>query len=125
MFRLTKIIAISLLFSSAAFADDDDWGYRPHHHHHHEYYPNYGGGVVYAPAPVVQYVPAPVVEYVPVQPYYAPPPAPVYYGYDRRSPQGLVGGMLGSMMGYEFSGGDPVATGLGAATGAWMGNGGW
>lgn len=121
MFRMAKIVVIGLLLSSPVFADND-WGeghhYGHHHHHGHGYYPRYREEIVY--------VPERVVEYVPVQPrYYAPPPPPPvrYYGYDQRTPQGLVGGMLGSAMGYEMGRGDPLAAGIGAATGAWMGNG--
>lgn len=115
MFRLAKYMIFGLVFSAAAIADDDWHEYHHDHHHHHPYYP-------------VErvYVEAPVVEYVPVQPvYYAPPPpAPVYYeSYDQRSPQGLVGGMLGSALGYEMGQGNPLASGFGAAAGAWLGNG--
>lgn len=109
MFRMAKIVVIGLLFASPVFADDD-WD--------EDYYPRYREEIVY--------VPERVVEYIPAQPrYYAPPPPPPvsYYGYDQRSPQGLVGGMLGSVMGYELGRGDPLAAGIGAAAGAWMGNG--
>lgn len=113
--------------SSAVLADDDDWdgyrGYGDHHHHrrhHHHFQP---APRVYYQEEIV-YIPERVVEYVPVrQPYYAPPP-PVSYGYyDQRSPQGLVGGVVGSAMGYEMGGGDPLAAGIGAAAGSWLGNG--
>ncbi|NOT84852.1 MAG: glycine zipper 2TM domain-containing protein, partial [Methylococcaceae bacterium] len=36
--------------------------------------------------------------------------------------QGLAGGVVGSVFGYEMGRGDPVATGLGAAAGAFVGN---
>jgi len=125
MFRISTIILLGLTFSTAAWADDDDWderGYR---------YPYYREDIIYAPpvvqyvaTPVVEYVAPPVVEYIPVQPrYYATPP-PVNY-YDQHSPQGLVGGMVGSALGYELGSGDPLAAGLGAAAGAWVGNGGY
>lgn len=128
MFRMTQILIISLLFSTAAWADRDDWGGYHHDHRHHHYYqgydqPYYREEIVYMP-PVVHYVPQPIVEYVPVQPrYYAPPPPVSYYSYDQRSPQGLVGGIVGSVMGYELGRGDPLAAGIGAAAGAWLGNG--
>lgn len=114
MRKVAQILAISLLLSSVAFADDDDWDDRQYRR---DYYPSYREEIVS--------VPERVVEYVPVQPqYYAPPPPPVsYYGYDQRSPQGLLGGMLGSVIGYEMGGGNPLAAGIGAAAGAWMGNG--
>jgi len=125
MFRITTFIIASLLFfSSSAYADHRDHGHHRHHHGHHHhhgynrgYYPRYRERV---------FVPQPIVQYVPVQPrYYAPPPPPpVYYNrYDRRTPQGLVGGVVGSAMGYELGRGDPLAAGIGAAAGAWIGNG--
>lgn len=118
MFRKTTLVLISLL-STTAWADDH-WGghHHGHHGHRHEYYPRYREEIVY--------VPERVVEYIPVQPrYYAPPPPPPvsYYQYDQRSTQGLVGGMVGSVMGYEMGQGDPLAAGIGAAAGAWIGNG--
>lgn len=120
MFRMAKIIMLGLLFSSVALADDD-WG--EHHHRHHGHH-RHGHGHEYYPVERV-YVPERVVEYVPVRErYYAPPPPPpVRYSYDQRSPQGLVGGMVGSAMGYEMGGGDPLAAGIGAAAGSWFGNG--
>lgn len=124
MIRVIKIITLSLLFSSAALADDDDWdGYRGGYVR--EYYPAYYPPVApgYYREEIV-YVPERVIEYVPVQPrYYAPPPPPPSYGYDQRSPQGLLGGVVGSVMGYEMGAGSPLATGIGGAAGAWLGNG--
>lgn len=123
MLKMTKIVVLGLLISPlAVMADDDDWGghyghHRHHHHHHGHHRPMYREEIVY-------YQPAPVVEYVPAPRYYAPPPPPPrYYSYDQRSPQGLLGGMVGSAMGYQFGGGDPLAAGIGAAAGAWLGNG--
>lgn len=114
MFRIAKYLLMGLLVSTPVLADDHGWG--GHHHHHHRHYYDYG--------PEYIYVPQPMVEYVPVQPrYYAPPPPVRYYGYDQRSTQGLLGGVVGSAMGYELGGGDPLATGIGAAAGAWFGNG--
>jgi len=107
MFRPTAIAVLALLASGIAWADDD-WD---------DHYPGYYVERVY--------VPQPVVEYIPVQPYYAPPPPPPSYGYYQPSTQGLVGGMLGSAVGYQLGYGDPLAAGLGAAAGAWLGNGGW
>lgn len=124
MFRKSLILIAGVLLSSTALADRDDWGGHHHRHGHHHGYgnPYYREEIVYMP-PVVQYVPQPVVEYVPVQPrYYAPPPPVSYYGYDQRSPQGLLGGMVGSAVGYEMGRGDPLAAGIGAAAGAWFGN---
>lgn len=126
MFRLSSLAILGIAFSFTAIADDG-WGehhHRHHHHHHHhhhryqrDYYPAYPVERVYVPAPVVQYVPAPPV-------YYAPPPPPVRYGYyDQRNPSGLVGGVVGSALGYEMGRGDPLAAGIGAAAGSWLGNG--
>jgi hypothetical protein len=48
------------------------------------------------------------------------PEQPRYSNYqDPRSHQGLAGGVLG----YEIGNGDPIATGLGAAAGSYLGNG--
>ncbi len=109
MLKTTTLIAISLLISPAAVADGH--GHHGHHHghHHHDHYVEVER--VYYPERVVQYVPAPA------------PPAPRFNSYDQRSPQGLVGGALGSMAGYEMSRGDPLGAGIGAAAGAWIGNG--
>ena len=49
-----------------------------------------------------------------------------YYpqGYrDSRSTQGLAGGVVGSVLGYQLGNGNPIATGLGAAAGSYVGNG--
>jgi len=42
---------------------------------------------------------------------------------DPRSHQGLAGGVVGSVLGYELGNGSPVVTGLGAAAGSFLGNG--
>lgn len=108
MIKTTTLIAISLLISPVAVADGH--GHHGHHHgHHHDHYVEVER--VYYPERVVQYVPTPA------------PPAPRYNSYDQRSTQGLVGGALGSMAGYEMSRGDPLGAGIGAAAGAWIGNG--
>ena len=112
MLKTAKIIVLALLYSAIAIADDDDEGWH-HHHHRHEYYPVYQERV-YVPQPVVEY-------YAPPPRYYAPPPPPPpvrAYSYDQRSPQGLVGGMLGSAVGYEMGQGDRLASGIGADAGA-------
>lgn len=122
MFRLALCVVAGLLLSAPAMADHRDRGHHHGHHHHghhrHAHYPRYRRDIVY--------VPERVVEYVPVQPrYYAPPPPPPvsYYRYDQRNPQGLIGGVVGGVMGYELGRGDPLAAGIGAAAGAWLGNG--
>ncbi|CAD6880962.1 hypothetical protein [Methylomonas albis] len=98
MFRLTSIVAMSLLVSPLALADGHGHGHGHHKHHAH-----YGE-----------------VERAYVQ---TPQPAPRYNSYDQRSTQGLLGGALGSAAGYEMSRGDPLGAGIGAAAGAWIGNG--
>jgi hypothetical protein len=113
MFRLANILILVFISSSVALADDDDWD--DHYRHYHEYYPAYSVERIY--------VPERIVEYVPVQQYYAPPPPASYGYYDQRSTQGLVGGLVGSAMGYEMGRGDPLAAGIGAAAGSWFGNG--
>ncbi|NJA04765.1 hypothetical protein [Methylomonas sp. UP202] len=118
MFKIVIIVA-SLWFSSAAFADDDDWDEYP------AYPPLYYQPVApgYYREETV-YVPERIVEYIPARPrFYAPPPPVRYEYYDQRTPQGLVGGLVGSAIGYEMGRGDPLATGIGAAAGAWFGNG--
>lgn len=111
MFKLGKILIASLLFSSVAVADGHGHGHghhKRHGHHGHDRYVEVER--VYYPERVVHYAPAPV-------------PAPRYQSYDQRSTSGLVGGALGSAVGYEMSKGDPLGAGIGAAAGAWMGNG--
>ncbi|MGR9087095.1 MAG: glycine zipper 2TM domain-containing protein [Gammaproteobacteria bacterium] len=51
------------------------------------------------------------------------PPQPQYpVTQDRRSTQGLAGGVVGGVVGYEIGNGNPLATGIGAAAGAYLGN---
>ena len=42
---------------------------------------------------------------------------------DPRSTQGLAGGVVGSVLGYQLGNGDPIVTGLGAAAGSYLGTG--
>lgn len=122
MLKISKIVVLCLLASSAAWADGHGEHHGHHGHHDHHYYgehrPMYREEIIYVPERVVEYVQVPAPRY-----YAPPPPPPRYYGYDQRSPQGLLGGMVGGVMGYELGGGDPLATGMGAAAGAWFGNG--
>jgi len=124
--------AASLFFSAWASADGGHHhGHHGHHHghhgHHHDHWRHHGGYVreyipverVYYGAPVPYYAP-PVVQYAPV-----PVPAPRIGYYDQRTGTGLVGGVVGGVVGYELGGGDPLATGIGAAAGALIGNGGY
>jgi hypothetical protein len=100
-----SFILLGWILSFSAFADH---GWHHGHHHQRHYYQGYY-------SPEVIYVPQPTVEYVPAPRYYAPP---VYYA---QPANGLVGGAVG----YGVSRGNPLATGVGAAMGAIIGNGGW
>ena len=102
MFRITIIALFCLAFSPFALADDGEHEHHGHHGHHN-YGPDDGG-------------------YYGRAPQNAPPP-PRYNNYDPRSHQGLAGGVIGSVLGYEIGAGNPVATGLGAAAGSYLGNG--
>ena len=110
---LIPIAALICLYSATSFADRDGWrgeGYEHHGHYRERYYPRPAMGY-YPPPPVAYYPPPPVAYY---------PPQPRYRG---GSPQGLAGGVVGSVLGYEMGNGDPIATGLGAAAGSFIGNG--
>jgi hypothetical protein len=128
LFFLIQLTAAVILYSSISYADDDDHGWRGHGHHgwghhgHHRerYYPqpqiNYyqPPQIIYYPQPQIAYYPQPQTIYYPQQPRYS--------NYDQRSHQGLAGGAIGSVFGYEIGNGDPVAAGLGAAAGSFLGN---
>ena len=143
LFYIFQIILISMLYSTAAQAWDHhghgwggyggghrDWG---HHHGHHGWGHHRGHGGWRRPQVNNYYYPAPQPNYYYQQPpvAYAPPPPPVYGGYnggyyDNRSHQGLAGGVLGTVFGYELGNGHPLAAGVGAAAGSFLGNGmGW
>lgn len=118
MKKLLVLIALTtgtVVFSPLSHAHGEwehhGWG---HHHHHHGHY---------GPPPQVIYYPAPQVQ------YYQQPPVTYYQQrpsqYDQRTHQGLAGGVVGSVFGYELGNGDPLATGLGAAAGSFLGNGRW
>lgn len=132
MKKLLLLIAAAMLFSTLSYADD--WDDRGHgwggHHHGHGWGHHRGYG--YYPPQVNNYYPQPQVNNYYPQPqvnnYYPQPQANYYppqpqYGYDQRSHQGLAGGVIGSVFGYELGGGDPLAAGLGAAAGSFFGNG--
>ncbi|TAN65005.1 MAG: hypothetical protein EPN17_18005 [Methylobacter sp.] len=127
LFLLIQLIAIAILFSPLSYADEDDeWEHHHGHGWHHHHYPR---------TEIRYYYPQPVIRYVYPQPppvrYVYPQPPPVRYypqparypSYDQRSHQGLAGGVIGSVFGYELGSGDPIATGLGAAAGSFLGNG--
>lgn len=128
---ITILTAIIGLYTSAGYADGRGWrhhrGHGHGHHHHGRHHHHYRAPRInyYYPAPPVAYYPAPPVAYYPAPPavaYYPQPPVHPGY-YDQRSPQGLAGGVIGSVFGYEVGNGDPIATGLGAAAGSYLGNG--
>lgn len=118
---LIHLTAAATLFSPLSYADGDSghrghgWGWGHHGHHHHHYDDDY-----YAQPEVHYYYPQPQVH------YYQAPPVRYYqqpqYSNDPRSHQGLAGGVIGSVFGYELGSGDPLATGLGAAAGSFFGN---
>jgi len=98
---IIQIIAVCSFFATAAFASGGDRGHhKGHQKHRHQHYRENDG---YAQPPRGNYAP---------QPY-----------QDPRSHQGLAGGVVGSVLGYEIGKGDPIATGLGAAAGSYIGNG--
>ena len=118
-------LTAAILFSTASYADE--WEHHDHGWHHHHHYPHYYPRTeirYYYPQPIIRYNYPPPVRYVYPQPppvrYYPQPQQ--YSNYDQRSHQGLAGGVIGSVFGYELGSGDPVATGLGAAAGSFLGN---
>jgi hypothetical protein len=130
---MIQMIAVAALFSTAAFADDDDWGGDGYGYPRCD---NNGWGG-YPRQQVNNYYPQPQANYYYQQPpvaYYQPqpqyyPPQPQYNNggyYDNRSHQGLAGGVIGDVLGYELGNGNPLAAGIGAAAGSFLGNGvGW
>jgi hypothetical protein len=124
LLSLMYLTAAAMLFSPVSYADHgwghDDHGWGHHgHHHHHGYYPQ--PQINYYPQPQINYYPAPQINYYP-QPQVNYYQRQAQYS-DPRSHQGLAGGVIGSVFGYELGSGDPIATGLGAAAGSFLGNG--
>jgi hypothetical protein len=93
LIQLTAVVA-AYSFSSYAFGDGHGEGHGRHHYRQD-----------------ARYYPQPQTRYYPQQPQ------------DPRSHQGLAGGVVGSVLGYEIGNGNPVAAGLGAAAGSYLGNG--
>ncbi|MGZ4980385.1 MAG: glycine zipper 2TM domain-containing protein [Methylobacter sp.] len=92
-FFLSPLVVLAIIYSSASYASGGEGHGRGHHKHHSD---------------EARYYPEP----------------PRYSNYqDPRSHQGLAGGVVGSVLGYEIGNGDPIATGLGAAAGSYVGNG--
>lgn len=97
LIMILQLFALATASIAPALADGHGKGHWKHHRHHH-----YGQ------------------QYYPEDRYYGPPPPPVYQ--DRRTHQGLAGGVVGSVLGYELGNGHPLATGVGAAAGSFLGN---
>lgn len=105
-------------YSATVFADDDDYYDGDDRYGYSQPRCDYGQqGNAYYPQPQGQYYyPQPQTN------YYNAQPQPNYYPtqgqnngyYDQRSSQGLLGGVLGSVLGYEMGNGAPIAAGLGA-----------
>ena len=95
-FFLILPYALVIIYSSASYASGGEGhGHGKGHHKHHHYVEG---------------------RYYPEQHHYSS-------HQDPRSHQGLAGGVVGSVLGYEIGNGDPIATGLGAAAGSYLGNG--
>jgi len=104
MFKISVVALLCLVFPSLSSADEHEHHGHGHGHHHH--------------------VLVERVYYQPVPEYVSPPPPPPahFNSYDQRSHQGLAGGVIGSVVGYELGSGNPIASGLGAAAGSYLGN---
>jgi hypothetical protein len=93
---MSYLIALTLIYSSASYASGGEGrGHGKGHHKHHH---------------------SEQAGYYPEQPRYP-------NNQDPRSHQGLAAGVVGGVLGYEIGNGDPIATGLGAAAGSYLGNG--
>ncbi|MBL6987308.1 MAG: hypothetical protein ISR72_09790 [Methylobacter sp.] len=90
----TLLGAFAIICSSPSYASGGEGHGKKHHKQHH----------------------SEQARYYQEQPRYSAP-------QDPRSHQGLAGGVVGSVLGYEIGNGDPIATGLGAAAGSYLGNG--
>ncbi len=93
---LGQITVLVALIANVSYASGGGRGHGHGHHRHHGNDYNQQGN------------------------YYGPPPPPVYR--DGRSHQGLAGGVVGSVLGYELGNGHPLAAGIGAAAGSFLGN---
>lgn len=95
-FFLSPLLVLAIVNPTASYASGGDGhGHgRGHHKHHH----------------------SEDAGYYPEPPRYPSHPDP-------RSHQGLAGGVVGGVLGYELGNGNPIATGLGAAAGSYVGNG--
>ena len=139
---MVQLIAVAALFSTTAFADDDDWGGggyerdegygRPRCERHYGHpgwrgHPRQQVNNYYNSQPQVNdyYQQPPVAYYQPQPQYYSPQPQYNNGGgdYDNRTHQGLAGSVIGDVIGYELGNGNPLAAGIGAAAGSFLGNG--
>ena len=102
MFRITTLDLFCLAFSSLTIANEGEY-------EHHGYH----GGRIYGQVER---------DYFERAPQYASPP-PRYNSYNQCSHQGLAGGVIGSVLGYELRAGYPIASGLGVAAGSYLSNG--
>lgn len=95
-FFLFHLIAFAIIYPSSSYASGGEGHGRGkgHHKHHH----------------------SEEARYYPEQPRYS-------NHQDPRSHQGLAGGVVGGVLGYEIGNGNPIATGVGAAAGSYLGNG--
>lgn len=92
---LMSLCAFAIIYSSASYASGGEGRGHGKGHRKHHYQEE---------------------RYYPEQPRYSAP-------QDPRSHQGLAGGVVGGVLGYELGNGDPIATGVGAAAGSYLGNG--
>jgi len=131
------MLASTALFSisanaSGGYGGRGEWG---GHHGHHHWRPYYREEIRYYAPPrpyyreVIKYYPPrphpyyrDEIRYYP-QPHVRPQPYPYFPSRDSRSTSGLAGSVVGSAVGYQFGGGHPLAAGIGAAAGSFIGNG--
>jgi len=142
---MKKIALVGIVKVFAAFFPLTTWAGGGHGHYHQVHYrPHYVKRIVnyhprpycpprtvvnvYRPAPLVRYAPPrTVVRYLPPRPLVRYNPRPYYYQppqyyQDPRSTQGLAGGIIGGIAGYQLGYGNPLVTGVGAAAGSYLGN---
>lgn len=134
MAKFTAFLIMAFMLSATAYASDRHWDrgdgygyYKKHHRLQHNYDRHNYYEREYRPVErvyyreEVRYVPQPIVRYRRYQSY----EASRYRGYQRHghgSVEGLIGGTVGGVVGYQLGQGNPLATGIGAAFGALIGN---
>ncbi|MDD2724237.1 MAG: glycine zipper 2TM domain-containing protein [Methylovulum sp.] len=123
--------------ASGGYGGRGEWGEHHGHHGHHYGRPYYREEIRYYAPPRPYY--REVIKYYPPRPrpyyrdeirYYPQPlppvrpqPYPYFPSRDSRSTSGLAGSAVGGAVGYQFGNGDPLAAGIGAAAGSFIGNG--